>query len=389
MKHLTLTSFLIFSIFSVASAQDIITNIDSSQYKLKPIIDIEATTVKNQSRSGTCWSFSAVSFFESELMRMGKGKYNLSEMFVVRKTYYDKAIKYVRMHGTIKFGQGGAFHDVLNCIRKYGIVPQAAYANTMYEDEKINHSALSAVLKSYLDAVIKNKSKTLSPAWIKGYQGILDAYLGALPESFTVDGKTYTAKTYADMLGLNPDEYIDITSYTHHPFYEKFILEVPDNWSWDYVYNLPMEEFMQSLNFALKNGYTVAWGADVSNEGFSYRKGLAILPQKNWNAMADTEKNNAFLNPVTPSTVTQEMRQKAFNFYSTTDDHGMQITGIYEDQNGNWFYKVKNSWGTGNYCSGYFYAGVAYVKLRTLNFLVHKSALPKSVLKKLQLTQSQ
>jgi len=363
-----------------------ITNKKGSQYQFTVVREIGNTSVKNQANSGTCWSFSTLSFFESELQRMGKGDYDLAEMFIVRMSYYDKAVKYVRLHGKINFGQGGAFHDPVNVIRKYGILPETAYPGNNYGEPQINHNEVEHVLKAYLDAVLQNKNGKLSTAWDEGINGILDAYFGKVPENFTYNGKTYTAKSFAESLGLKGDEYVDLTSYSHHPFYSSFILELEDNWAWDVVYNLPIDEWMRVLEHAVTNGYSVAWGADVSDKGFSHKNGLAIMPDKDLAGMPKPSLDSIFLVPQKEKTITQEMRQADFDNWTLTDDHGMQIVGLVKDQNGVKYYVVKNSWGTtNNECGGYFYASEAYVKARTMNFMVHKDALPSDIRTKLKL----
>ncbi len=361
-----------------------ITNKEGSKYQFTKVYDTEATSVKDQNKSGTCWSFSTLSFFESELKRMGKGDFDLSEMTIVRNAYVQKAIKYVRTHGTINFGPGGAFHDPLNSIRDFGMMPESAYPNTIAPGSKIDHSEMDKVLKAYVETIAKSEGE-ISPAWLAGYNGILDAYLGKQPESFTYNGKSYTSKTFSDYIGIKPDDYIDLTSYTHHPFYQKFKLEIPDNWSWDEVYNLPIDEWMTVLEYALSKGFTVAWGADVSDKGFSHKNGLALIPETDWDMMSKTDKDSIWFKPCKQKNISQEMRQKDYDNFVTTDDHGMQITGMYKDQNGTKWFKVKNSWGTGhgNECGGYFYASENYVKLRTMNFMVHKDGIPQEIKTKL------
>lgn len=373
---------------------------EKNAYEFTIITEVPATPVKNQYRSGTCWSFSSLGFVESELIRTGKGEYDLSEMFVVKHTYEAKAQKYVRFHGEIGFSGGGAFHDALYVIKEYGMVPEEAYDGKVIGEDNHIHGELDAVTKAYVDAVLKNKNKKLTPVWFKGFQGIMDAYLGECPETFTYKDKEYTPKSFAAELGLNLEDYIEIGSYTHHPFYEQFILEVPDNWMLDEVYNIPMDEMMEVIDNALENGYTIGWGSDVSEKGFSWKNGIAVVPdeeladlsgteKEKWEKLTDKEKKEAiysFNEPVKEKTITQEMRQLEFDNYSTTDDHGMQITGIAEDQDGNRFYKVKNSWGTvGHIYDGYFFASRAFVQLKTIDLIVHKDAIPKNILKKMGL----
>ncbi|MCT4603074.1 MAG: C1 family peptidase, partial [Marinifilum sp.] len=328
-------------------------------YQFTDIKRLPATSVKDQHRSGTCWSFSGLSFIESEMIRLGKPKIDLSEMFVVYNCYSDKAKRHVRMHGNFNFGGGGAFHDVTYVLKNYGIVPEGVYEGLNYGEEGHTHGELDAVLNDYVTAVIKNKNKKLTPVWHTGFDGILDAYLGAKPEKFEYEGKEYTPKSFAkDFVGVNPDDYIEISSYTHHPFYEKFIIEVPDNWLWDEVYNVPMNEMMEIMEKAIMDGYTIGWASDVSEKGFMYRKGIAIVPEtetKNmtdseiskWESMSKTEKAaklNGDAGPVKEKKITQEMRQIAYDNYTTTDDHGMHIVGIAKDQKDNKYFIVKNSW---------------------------------------------
>ncbi|MEI6695156.1 MAG: C1 family peptidase [Bacteroidota bacterium] len=368
-------------------------------YKFTIEKQIKATTVKNQCKSGTCWSFSTFSFIESELIRMGKGDYDISEMFSVRHAYADKAEKFVRMHGSINFGGGGAAHDVTDMIRKYGMVPEEIYAGLNYGETKHDHGELDAALKAYIKAIADDNNKKLTTAWLRGFNGILDAYFGKLPETFTYKGKSYTPQSYAKESGINPDDYIEFSSYTHHPFYSKFIIEVPDNWAWGEVNNVPLNDMMSIIDNAINNGYSVAWGADVSEKGFSWKNGVAIVPEEDksdlqgterdkWEKLTEREKAASFYTfdkPGKEKVITQEMRQLAFDNYQTTDDHGMLICGIAKDQNGNKYYLVKNSWSTEGKYEGYFYASEAFVKYKTMDIMIHKDATPKEILKKIKL----
>lgn len=381
---------------ATAMAQETITNKEGSDYTFKVVVDNEASGVVSQGNTGTCWSFSTLSFFESELKRLGKGDHNLSEMFIVRKAYEDKAEMYVRMHGKNNFDEGGAFVDIPHVIRQYGIVPEEVYKGLNYDSELHNHSEMAEILRSTMDAVVKNKQGSLTPQWDEAVDGILDAYLGKIPEKFTYQGKEYTPQSYAESLGLNLDDYVSISSFTHHPYYTQFVLEVPDNWTFGRSYNVPLNEMMEVMDYALNNKYTFAWGADVSEKGFSFRNALAIVPEneadidvkgkdnKHFNDAGADKESSAFETPKPEKNITAEMRQKAFDNYETTDDHGMHATGIVEDQKGNKYYIIKNSWGTKyNDCDGYFYASEAYVKYKTINFMVHKDGIPKEVKKKL------
>lgn len=396
MKHFSLLSLLIILLISPVFAQDDKEKEDAT-YQFETVYDIPTTSVKNQNRAGTCWSYSGLALLEAELLRMDKGEYDLSEMWIVRKAYEDKADKYVRMHGKTNFGGGGAFYDVFYVYEHFGMMPEDAYIGLNYGEEDHVHGEFDNVLKSYVDAVIKNKNKKLSTAWKPAYDGILDAYLGEIPETFTYEGKTYTAESFADELDMDMDNYINITSYTHHPFYEQFILEIPDNWQWAESYNLPMNEMMAVLDNAIENGYTAAWGSDVSEKGFSWTNGVAIVPetetqsvdgleQAKWAELSSKEKSKllySFEEIVEEREITQKMRQEAFDNYQTTDDHGMLISGIAKDQKGNKYYKVKNSWDTNNVYEGYFYASQAFVEYKTMNIVVHKDAIPKNIRKKM------
>ncbi|MFO8234023.1 MAG: C1 family peptidase [Bacteroidales bacterium] len=374
---------------------------DDNGYEFTVVNELPATSVKNQHRSGTCWSFSAISLLESEMIRMGKEPVDLSEMWIVRHAYSEKARKYVRFHGHLNFAGGGAFHDVTNMIKKYGIVPESVYDGLEYGEEKHVHGEFDAVLKGYVDQVMKNRNKKLTPVWHDGFDRLLDTYLGENPEEFTYEGEEYTPTTFAfDYTGIDPDDYIELSSYTHHPFYSEFILEVPDNWAYGEVYNLPVDELVEVIDHAIETGYTVAWAADVSEKGFSWKNGVAIVPSKDleemdgtersrWEDLSEEEKEEmmySFEEPVPEKEITQKMRQKAFDNWQTTDDHGMHITGIAEDQNGTKYYKVKNSWSDEDHIyDGYLYASEAFVRYKTMDIMLHKDALPDDIADKLDL----
>jgi bleomycin hydrolase len=396
MKKLLL-GIMAFSVMSISAiAQDEAEKKDEG-YVFTMKKEIKVTPVKDQYRAGTCWSYSGLAFVEAELLRMGKPEVDLSELFIVWYSYSDKAKKYVRMHGNINFGGGGAFHDVFNVIRDHGIVPEEAYKGLNYGEDNHVHGEFDAVLKAYVSAIKENENKKLSTAWHNGFNGILDAYLGKLPEEFTYNGKKYTPKSYADELGINTDDYVNITSYTHHPFYSQFILEIPDNWAWGLAYNVTLDEMMQVMDNAINNGFTVCWGADVSEKGFKWSKGVAVVPEEDrpdldglerdkWEKLSAKEKESMLygLDKIMPEKkITQETRQLAFDNFQTTDDHGMLINGIATDQNGTKYYYVKNSWNTANVYNGYFYASEAFVRYKTMNIVVHKDALPKELKKKL------
>ena len=356
------------------------------------------TSIKNQNRSSTCWSFSSVAFLESELLRQGKGEFDLSEMFIVHHTMEDRAVNYVRYHGDASFSPGGSFEDMVVCYEKYGMVPQDAMPGIMYGDSLPVHNELDAVAEAYVQAIGKGKFSKLTPVWKNGLRSIYDTYLGECPKEFTYNGKTYTPRTFADeVLKLNMDEYISLTSYTHHPFYTQFNVEVQDNWRNALSYNLPIEELMEVMDNAVRKGYTFAWGSDVSEQGFT-RDGIAVFPDASkgaeltgsdmahWLGLSAADKRKELTSkPLPEVTVTQEMRQTAFDNWETTDDHGMLIYGLAKDQNGKEYFMVKNSWGEAGKYKGIWYASKAFVAYKTMNILVHKDAIPSKIAKKLGL----
>ncbi|MBD5304233.1 MAG: aminopeptidase [Bacteroides sp.] len=376
-------------------------NPDSTGFKFTDVKVIKTTPVKDQNKSGTCWAFSGISTLEDDLLRRGKGEHDLSEMFVVRNAYIDKAKKYIRTNGKINFAQGGSFEDVLEMTRRYGAMPEEAYAGLNYGEKKHSHYEMAGALASYLDAVLENGKRTnkLTTAWLPGFIGILDAYLGPVPESFTYNGKTYTPQSFAKEIGLEPDNFEIFTSYTHHPFYEKFALEIPDNWLWSENMNVPLDELLKITDNALDKGYTVFWGADVSEGGFKWANGYAVNPEEKtekdmtdaevarWAKLSDKDRDKEqfeIKGPVKEKTVTQESRQLGFDNYQTTDDHGMVIVGYATDQEGNKYYKVKNSWDTNQIYDGYFYVSVPYFLEKTMNIGVRKEAIPSDIAKKLK-----
>ena len=398
MKNLKIASLILLTVVALGQVNAQEKKKDTEGFKFETIYDWDATSVKNQSRSGTCWSYSGLSFLESEAIKNGKGALDLSEMFVVRNCYSDKATKYVRLHGHLNFAGGGSFEDVLYTLRNYGFVPEQAYSGLQYGETNHVHGEMDNLLKAYVDGVIENKNKKLSPAWHKGFNGILDAYLGEYPETFTYEGKQYTPKSFAkDVAGLDADDYIIVSSFTHHPYYSKFIFEVPDNWVWGEVYNVTLSDLKEIMHATLEQGHTFAWASDVSEKGFSFSKGVAIVPESDieemdgserqkWEAMSNTERDRmmySFSGPVKEKVITAEMRQEQFDNYLTTDDHGMHITGMVKDQEGNIYYKVKNSWDTNNIYDGYFYASEPFVLLKTMNIMLNKHTLPKELKKKL------
>ncbi len=358
------------------------------------------TSVKDQNKSGTCWSFSGLSFLEDELLKNGKGEYDLSEMYVARQCYIDKAINFVRYYGKTNFGEGGGLLDIPYVYNKYGMMPESVYDGLEYGEEKHDHGELAAVLTAYLNEIVKNPNKKLSTAWLKGYIGILDAYLGEVPETFEYNGKTYTPKSFAQELGLDMNDYLPVTSFTHHEFYKPFVLEVPDNWDHGLYYNVPMEELQQIVDNAIDKGYTVLWAADVSEKGFKWYDGVALMPKVDreksmegteldrWVKLKDSEKEDKmydFKGPVEEVTVTQESRQQGFDNYETTDDHGMVIVGKAVDQKGNKYYKVKNSWDSEQVYKGYFYISMPYFLAKTMSIMVNKDGVPAGILEKLNM----
>jgi bleomycin hydrolase len=374
--------------------------VSDSTYVFETVIEVPATSVKDQHRSGTCWSFSGISFLEAEVLRIRDLDVDLSEMFIVRHAYAQKGLKYVRLHGSSNFGPGGQAHDVTNVIRDYGIVPESIYMGLEIGEEKHSHGEMDAVSQGFLDAVIKRRGGKLSPVWYNAYTAILDVYLGTLPESFEVDGESFTPESYASKLGINPDDYVELTSYSIYPFYEKVLLEIPDNWSDDLYFNVPLNELMNVVDVALENGYSVCWDGDVSDRGFSHKNGVAIIPEKDveslggtererWEKLTETEKSKelySFDKPGHEKVIDQEMRQEHFDNYTSTDDHLMHLTGIVKDQNGAVYYITKNSWDDdSNDKGGYLYMSESYVTLNTVAIMVHKDALPKELAKKLGL----
>ena len=385
-NKLTGLLFLIFLFPIFLSAQtEVIRNKKDGGYIFTIENQLAATPIKSQDRTGTCWSFSTVSFMESELLRMGKGEYNLSEMYVVRNIYPEKARLYVRMQGNSRFSAGGTFHDVHTVFNKFGMVPESVFPGRE-NGEKHMHFEMDKVLKSMCDALISNPNGTLSDHWMNAIHGVLDAYLGERPETFTYKGKSYTPQTFASSLGINTDDYVELSSFTHHPWYKKFVLEIPDNWDYNQVYNVPLDELVETINHALKAGYTVAWDADVSEKTFSHRNGVAIIPAANWNDLSANERNELFEAPSEELVVTPEIRQASFDNYETTDDHLMHIVGLAKDQNGKSYYMVKNSWGSDtNQCGGFVYTSEAYIRYKTIHILLHKDALSDGLREKLGL----
>ena len=373
---------------------------DAEGFVFTTVKENPITSIKNQNRAGTCWCYSSLAFIESELLRMGKGEFDFSEMFIVHNTYLDRADKAVRTHGDISFSQGGSFYDVLYGMEKFGLVPEEEMRpGAMYGETLSNHNELTAVSDAVVAAIAKGKHRSLQSdangnmLWKKAIEAIHDIYLGVRPEKFTYNGKEYTPKSFYESTGLNASDYVSLTSYTHHPFYSSFVLEIQDNWRWAQSYNLPIDELMEVFDNAIMEGYTIAWGSDVSENGFS-RNGVANMPDKNksadlegsdmakWLKLSAEEKKST-PKPSTELWCTQEQRQLAYDNWETTDDHGMQIYGIAKDQNGTEYYMVKNSWGESGTYKGHWYASKAFVRYKTMNIVVHKNAIPKDIRKKL------
>lgn len=378
----------------VAAAQDdLVKKLDNNKsdsakkkYHFTDVINLENTSVKNQASSGTCWSYSTNSFLESEMIRMGKKPVDLAEIYTARCEYQDKANVYVRLHGGLNWGDGGECHDVINMYAKYGAIPQSVYTGLHYGTSKNKFGELQAVLKGMLDAVVRNPNGKLSTSWKKAFDAVLDAYLGPVPQSFEWHGKTYTPKSFADeVVGIDPKDYVELSSFSDQPYYKKVPFLVQDNWAFQKVYNVKLNDMTHTIDYALHHGYTVAWAADVSEKYFSWKNGVAYVPEKEYEDMSDSERNDMFNGPKPELKITPELRQEAYDNYSTTDDHGMHIVGLAKDQNGKEYYIVKNSWGTKNDYKGYLYVSKAYVRYKTTAFLLNKGGIPGDVKEKLRL----
>lgn len=360
--------------FAIITAQE--------PYQFKTIIDLEATPVISQGNTGTCWSFSSTSFLESEIIRLTGNQIDLSEMYTVRNTYPKKAENFVMRQGKAQFSEGGLAHDVMNSVAEYGLVPNSAYSGLLFNETNHNHAELSAVLRSMVETYVDNPGRKLSKKWKAAVEAVLSVYMGKNPESFEYEGKTYTPKEFLEMTKLNTNDYVSITSFAHAPFYSKFILNIPDNWSNGSFYNVPLNEMMSTLDNALENGFTVELDCDVSERTFSSKHGVAVIPE-------NAENNKEALTAIySEKQITQEYRQDEFENYTTTDDHLMHITGILKDQNGTKYYKVKNSWGTDasrNANGGYVYFSESYMRLKAISITVHKDAIGKALANKLSL----
>lgn len=353
------------------------------KYEFTDVIRIDATEVKNQQITGTCWSFSAASYIESEALNNEMPRLDLSEMFVVRNIYIEKALNYVRRQGTTQFGEGALGTDFLQSADKYGLVPEWIYP-AREEDATYDHRELSLLLKSYLDGVIKNPAKKLSKQWLDGYKGILDAYMGEVPEEFEFDGKNYTSLTFAkEVVKFDINDYIYLTSFTHEPYYKPFVLQIPDNFSSTSYYNIPLNDLVNAINYALDQGFTIEWDADVSEKTFSGKKGIAIVPEKAWVEKTKEEKDSTLVLTEKETEISEEIRQDQYENYLTTDDHLMHIIGYANDQDGKLYYIVKNSWGTKHDYDGFVYVSSSYMKLKTISVIVNKKGVNKDLQKKL------
>ena len=368
----------------VAAAKD--KKVEKPVYKFKTVLEVKRTPVKDQYHTGTCWCFATVAFLEAELLRLGKGEFDLSEMFVVRHTYPKKALNYVQMHGNAVHQQGGQAHDVIEQIREFGIVPEEVYSGMNIGEKRHNHGEMAAVLQGVTEAVLKRKGTRLTPRWLQAYEAILDTYLGKVPAEFNWQGRTCTPKTFAaDVLALPLDAYIELTSYDQHPFYRQCRLEIPDNWTYDRnYYNLPIDELESTVERALADGYSVVWDGDVSEKDFSTREtGYALVPEKDWEDKTTAEREKKPTAPIKEKEVTQAMRSKTLGDFSTTDDHLMHIVGLAQDQTGARFYLIKNSGGTDRKYDGYVYMSRSYFRLKTTALMVNKNSLQPELRTKL------
>lgn len=369
-----------------------------SGYQFEIVKLIKTTPVKDQQRTGTCWSYATTSFIETELLRMGKAEIILSPMFFVRHSYLTKAKRYVRFQGTNNFGQGGQAHNVMDVVRDYGFIPEEHFNGNNYGEDQHVHSEFEAMLQAMVDVVTKNKNRKLSTAWEPAIESVIDSYMGKIPSEFAFDGKKFSPLSFAKQMGFTPDDYIEITSYNHHPYYQPIVLEIPDNWAHKSYYNIPIDELIEIIKYAVENGYSVCWDGDTSEKGFAYNKGIAVLPQVKVGEMSDSERAKwsdvpkdsltlklySFSEIVPEVNADQHYRQNTFNNYQTTDDHLMHIVGISKDQNGSVYFYTKNSWGTDDHkYNGYLHMSQQYVKGKTVAIMLHRDAIPTHLAKKL------
>lgn len=346
------------------------------------LINLGNTSIKDQGSSGTCWSYSGNSFLESEMIRLGKQPVEISQIFTAYYTYLEKAKTFIKLHGDQAQGEGGQLHDVLTIFRKYGAVPREVYTGLREGQTRNNFSEMSTIIQGMNENIVK--SKKITPTWQTAFTGVMNAYLGVPPQSFQYKGKTYTPRTWADqVIGINPDNYVGISSFKEHAYYKPFVLLIPDNWSFESFYNVQMNDLTSIIDNALQNGYTVAWASDVSEKYFSWKNGVAFVPEKDMEKMSKEELADLFNGPKTEAKTTEDQRQAAFDDYSTTDDHGMHIVGMVKDQNGKEYYIVKNSWGESNDYKGYLYVTKEYVRFKTISILLHKDGIQKEIRSKL------
>ncbi len=384
MKIKSILTILWWCTTATAYTQEI--NITHESYGLSVPQDISVTSVKDQGSTGTCWSFSTTSFIESEALRKNKGEHDLSEMYFVRQVYPHKADNYVRRHGNATFGDGGLSHDIMAAVAAYGMLPESVYSGLQAGSTRHHHGELHNLLLSLVKGVVDNKEGNINPQWKDACNAILDSYLGEIPKEFQYNGLKLDPLSYSqEVLGFNPYDYAEFTSFTHHPYYKKLILEIPDNWANASYYNLPLDEFQGLLDHALDQGYTVVWDGDVSEKEFSQKHGIAIVPQKSWEEKSTQERAQSFAAYEPEKVVTEKMRQEGFDSYATTDDHLMHIVGKVKDQRGITYYLTKNSWGSSNKFGGYLFMSEAYVQLKTIAFMVHKEAVPQGLAEKIEL----
>ena len=390
MNRNTLLLSLLLAGISVTAQDDLINKVInnasiSSKFHFTEVIDLESTSVKNQGSAGTCWSYSGNSFLESEMIRMGKKPVDLAEIYTARHVYLSKARNYILFNGNLGLGDGGETHDVMNIMRKYGAMPQEAYTLEDYGKGTIKSGDFQKEFKEILDRYLKDETPGKTASWVAEINNFLDSKLGKLPQTFTYNGKSHNPKSFAkEVIGINPDDYMEFSSYKDNPYYEKMVLPVPDNWSYDMVYNVPMNELTDIIDYALEKGYTIAWSTDVSEPYFSWKNGVAFVPEIDMTAVTPEQKKTLFSGPMPEKPVTEDLRLEQLYTLSTTDDHAMQIVGLAKDQNGKQYYKVKNSWGETNDYKGYLYVTKAFVQLKSTGILLHKDALPKGLVKKLK-----
>ena len=395
-----MNKFLLMAVAAVCSLPAMAQKADSLVFTT--VLENPVTSIKNQNNSGTCGSYSALAFLESEVLKKDPSKtdIDLCESFLVSKTYTDRADRNVRTHGDASFSQGGSFYDAIFCMERYGFIPEGImpYPITPYGDSLFNFTNFFPPMEAYIKAIATSNAKKINPIWKKDVQGMLDNYFGQCPTEFEYKGKKYTPQSFVkDYLQLDPNDYVSLTSYTHHPFYTQFVLEIQDNWRWATSYNLPLDEFMRVMEEGVKKGYTFAWGADVSEDGFSRRTGknkcVATVPDTKASAGVGSDQSRwtgekagakiAQADAAGEKVITQEMRQEGYDNWTTTDDHGMQIYGIAKDQNGKEYFMMKNSWGEYGPYKGFWYVSKPYVAYKTMNIVINKNAIPKDIRKKL------